>query len=105
MDVLYDDGKVVVDQDGVTLRRYYAPTGSAKTIPFEAIRQVEVKAMGWLSGKARLWGSGSLKTWLPLDASRFGKDRVVVLDLGKRVNPAFTPDDPDHVAQIIRAQL
>jgi hypothetical protein len=100
---LYDDGRVLLDADGVTLRRYYFPFGSSKHIPYGRIRQVEARPMGWWTGKGRGWGSASPRYWLPLDTSRPHKDTLIVLDTGDYVHPAFTPDDPGKVLELIRS--
>ena len=102
---LYEDQTVVLDDSGVTLPRYYFPVGTAKHVPYAQIRGVTVRPMGWLSGRARLWGTGSLRSWLPLDLRRPAKEFMVVLDLGARVSPAFSPDDPDTVAHVIRDHI
>ena len=57
--------------------------------------------MGWLTGKGRGWGTSHPGYWLPLDTSRLRKDRLVVLDLGGYVKPAFSPDEPDRVLRIL----
>lgn len=101
-DVIYDDGRVALDHQGVTLRRYYFPIGTSKHIPYRRIRRVEARPMGWLTGKGRGWGSAHPGYWLPLDIRRPRKDKLVVLDVGGRVKPAFTPDDPDRVLAILR---
>jgi hypothetical protein len=101
----YDDGLVRLDDQGITLRHYYFPTARSKHIPYGQIRDVEVRAMGWLTGKGRIWGSASLRYWLPLDRRRMRKDRLVALDVGRRVQPAFTPDEPDVVLSVVRRHL
>jgi hypothetical protein len=101
---LYDDGRVVLDAEGVTLRRYYFPTGKSKRIPYGRLRGVEARPMGWLTGKGRGWGSAHPRYWLPLDTSRPRKDTLVVLDVGKYVRPAFSPDDPDRVLELLRTR-
>jgi hypothetical protein len=99
--VLYDDGRVLLDDAGLTLRRYYFPTGTSKRIPYARIRGVEARPMGWLTGKGRGWGSAHPGYWLPLDTGRPHRHTLVVLDLGRTVKPAFTPDDPDRVLDIL----
>lgn len=61
--------------------------------------------MGWLTGKVRLWESSVPRTWLPLDLGRPRKQTILVLDLGRRVRPALTPDEPDRVAALIRERI
>jgi hypothetical protein len=103
--VLYDDGRTVLDGGGVTLRRYYFPTGGSKRIPYRRIRAVRRQRMGWLTGRGRGWGTAHPGYWLPLDWSRLRKDEIVVLDLGGRVKPAFSPDDPDRVVSILQERV
>jgi hypothetical protein len=98
---VYDDGRVRVDGDGVTLRRYYFPIGTAKHIRHQDIRSVELQPMGWLTGRGRLWGTSSPRFWLPLDAGRGHRPTLVILDVGRRVRPAFSPDEPEHVRDLI----
>lgn len=104
-DVLYDDGKVRLDSHGLTLRRYYFPTGQSKRLAYDRIRAVGTRPMGWLSGKGRGWGTAHPGYWLPLDMGRFRKHVLVVVDVGRRVTPAFTPDDPGTVVELIRNRL
>jgi hypothetical protein len=102
--VRYDDGRVRFDQEAVTLRRYYFPLATAKRIPYGRIRRYWAQPMGLLTGGGRIWGTGSLRYWLPLDVGRLGRDTLVVLDLGGHVRPAFSPDDPQRVIAL-RAEL
>lgn len=102
-DVLYDDGRVMLDGRGVTLRRYYFPLGTSKHIPYDRIREVRNQQMSWWTGKGRLWGTTHPGYWLPLDGSRPGKKTLLVLDIGSRIRPAFSPDDPDRVLEILAA--
>lgn len=103
--VRYDDGSVLLDQDGVTLRRYYFPLGAAKRIPYGRIRRVWAQPMGWLTGQGRGWGSAHPGYWLPLDLHRPRKRTLVVLDLGGVVRPAFSPDDPQRVVDLLRSRI
>jgi len=100
--VLYDDGKVVLDEEGVTLRRYYFPPGTSKRIRYAQIQQVRAQPMGWLTGKGRGWGSAHPGYWLPLDVSRPRKSTLIVLEVGGHVKPSFSPDDPEEVLQALR---
>ncbi len=87
---------------GVTLRHCYFPSGQSKHIPYRQIHAVEVRPMGWLTGRGRGRGSAHPRNWLPLDRSRLPKDELVVLDLGNGVCPAFSPDEPGRVIAILR---
>lgn len=101
-DVSYDDGRCVLDGEGVTLRRYYFPLGASKRIPYRHIRWFRAQPMGWWTGKGRLWGSAGPGHWLPLDATRPRKSTLIVLDVGARVQPSFSPDDPERVVRLLR---
>jgi len=101
----YDDGQVALDDNGLTLRRYYFPTGQSKHIPYRRIQSAQVRPMGWLTGKGRGWGSAHPRYWLPLDLSRPRKDRLVVLDLGGFVHPAFSPEEPDRVIALLNQHV
>jgi hypothetical protein len=104
-DVLYDDGRVMLDGEGVTLRGYYFPHGASRHIPYRRIQGVQVQPMGWLSGKGRMWGTADPRYWLPLDVTRPHKDKLLVLDLGCFVKPGFTPDEPDRVLKIVQQHI
>lgn len=99
---LYDDGLVILDADAITLRRYYFPFATSKRIAYRDIRDVTARPMGWLTGKGRGWGTVNPRYWLPLDTSRPRKDTLLVLDLGKPVKPAFSPDEPERVLELLR---
>jgi hypothetical protein len=101
----YDDGSVLLDEDGVTLRRYYFPVGASKRIPYRRIRRVWGQPMGWSTGKGRGWGSAHPGYWLPLDLRRPRKRTLVVLDVGGVVKPAFSPDDPQRVLELLRERI
>lgn len=102
-EVLYDDGRVRLDQGGVTIRRYYFPTAASKRIPYGRIRAVQTWRLGPLTGRGRLWGSSDFRHWYPLDLQRASRDQALALDLGAWVTPVITPDDPDQVLAILRA--
>ncbi len=100
--VLYDDGLVQLDLDGLTIRRYYFPLGTSKRISYARIKGVQEKHMGALTGKGRLWGSGDLRHWFPLDPRRPQKEKALVLDVGKWLRPVITPEDPDRVLALLQ---
>ena len=104
-DVLYDDGGIALDEHGLTIRRYYFPWGGPKRIPYANIRRVVARPMGWLTGKGRGWGTAHPGYWFPLDLRRAGKNTLLVVDLGRRVKPCITPDDPDRVMQLLHGRV
>ena len=104
-DVLYDDGGLLLDKDGLTIRRYYFPWARPKRIPYPAIRRVVARPMGWLTGKGRGWGTANLGYWLPLDLRRWRKSILLVFDVGARVKPCASPDDPQRVIELLRERV
>ena len=102
---LYEDDGVVLDETGLTLRRYYFPLATSKRIPYADIRGIDVRDMSRLTGQWRLWGTSNPRYWLPLDLHRPGKRTLVVLDLGRSVQPAFSPDDPDRFLALLRERI
>ncbi|GGC54607.1 hypothetical protein GCM10011410_03720 [Hoyosella rhizosphaerae] len=103
--LLYDDGLVQLSDTGVTLRRYYFPTGAAKYIPYTRIVRVGSRRMGWLTGKARGWGSGGTNVWMPFDPDRRRKSTLVILDVDDLIKPAFSPADPQRVLALLREKI
>ena len=102
----YDDGSVRIDEDGITLRRYWFPTMRAKHLAYDEVTGYDVEPLRWSRGRGRLWGSPvPLDRWLPLDARRPGRTSLVVLHVGRRVHPAFTPADPDRAVAALASHL
>lgn len=104
-DVLYRDGCLALDEEGITIRRYYFPLGSDKRIAYNDIRGVRIVTMNWLTGKGRLWGTADPRCWLPLDLRRYRKDKLLVIDVGRRVKPCVSPDDPDRAAEHLQTRV
>jgi len=100
---LYRDRWITCTEQQLVIRGYYFPVGFPKRIPYRDIRSASLVPMGLLTGKGRLWGTASLRYWAHLDLSRPRKQQALVLDLGRRVRPFITPDDPERVLQIIEA--
>jgi hypothetical protein len=72
-----------------------------RRIPYSSIRSVTKTPLShWR--KWRLWGSGDFKHWFNLDPRRPRKEIALVVDVGKRVEPVVTPDDPQQVVDVLR---
>ncbi|MEV8031526.1 hypothetical protein [Streptomyces sp. NPDC086182] len=101
----YDDGGIRCDEQGLTIRRYY-PWGT-KWIPYTSIRGVTTLPLTGANSvrKWRIWGSGDLVHWWNLDARWPRKDMALVIDVGHRVRPTITPDDPDAVRRILAERV
>jgi hypothetical protein len=97
--MLYDDGGVACDDDGLIIRHYYL--WGSKRIPYASMRSVKKRPLTVMRGKWRIWGSGDLVHWFNLDRQRPRKDVALEIDAGGRVRPTITPDDPDAVDRIL----
>jgi hypothetical protein len=95
----YDDGQIACDDRGLIVRRYY-PWGT-KRIPYGSIRSVQRLPLKRFRGRWRLWGSGDFKHWWNLDPGRPHKAVALEIDVGGRILPTITPEDPDAVDQIL----
>jgi hypothetical protein len=102
---LYDDGRIACDEQGLVIRRYY-PWG-AKRVPYAAIRGVQRLPLTGANRvrRWRIWGSGDFVHWWNLDPRRSQKAVALVLDVGGRVRPTITPDNPEAVERIIKERL
>ncbi|MEU6284277.1 hypothetical protein [Streptomyces sp. NPDC047028] len=99
----YDDGEIRCDDQCLTIRHYY-PWG-AKRVAYTSIKGIKTldltgmnKVRAW-----RIWGTGDFLHWWNFDARRPRKNCALVIDVGRRVRPTITPDDPDAVLRILTA--
>jgi hypothetical protein len=97
----YEDRWITCAPDAITIRGYYFPWGD-KRIPYASIRSMRRVSLGALRGKGRIWGTANPRLWASLDPQRPGKETGLILDLGRRVQPFVTPDDPDAFEAAIR---
>lgn len=97
--VLYEDRWITCEPDRMIIRWYYL--WGAKVIFYREIQDVDVRPLTAWTGNWRIWGTSDPRYWFHLDFGRPHKQTALVLDLGKRVKPVITPDDPELVAGII----
>ena len=100
----YHDSLITSNADGIAIRGYYIPWGT-KHIPYDSIRSMQRVNMGWLTGRARLWGTSNLGRWAHFDHRRASKTVGFDLDIGGPVRPLLTPDDPDAFERAVRMHL
>jgi hypothetical protein len=98
---LYEDRWITVTPAALTIRGYYFPLGSARSIPIGRIHWVQKVAIGKFTGQWRIWGTANPKYWLSLDPRRPRKKVALVLDLGGQLRPVITPDDPDVMLKVL----
>jgi hypothetical protein len=100
----YKDRWIECTDSAVLVRGYFFPWGT-KRIPYSQIRSLDRFAMTALRGKGRIWGSGDLRHWANLDPRRPTKSVGFFLDVGRRVIPFLTPDDPETFERVLRAHI
>jgi hypothetical protein len=101
---LYRDRWVSCTDTALVIRGYYFPFGRPRRIAYDTIRDVTTVEMGVLTGKGRIWGTASTHYWAHFDPRRPRKTFALVLDVGNRVKPFITPDDPTRVRDIVNAR-
>lgn len=104
-DALYEDTGLRLDEDGITIRRYYFPWAGAKRIAYTKIRGVKAKPMSWARGKGRIWGAFDPRYWYPLDPRRARKQTLLILHVGRLVRPCITPEVPGQVIEVLRDRV
>ncbi len=100
----YKDRWIECTDSELVVRGYYFPWGT-KRIDYTAIESLDRFTMTALRGKGRIWGSGDLRHWANLDPGRPRKSIGFFVNLGRRVIPFLTPDDPDAFERVVRAHM
>ncbi len=100
----YRDRRIECTATDVRLRGYYFPWGT-RSIPYATIRSWDRFTLTALHGKGRVWGSGDFRHWANFDPRRPEKEVGFFLDVGRRVIPLVTPDDPDAFENVIRERV
>jgi hypothetical protein len=98
----YEDTWISVAREGLTIRWYYFPFGR-KRISYGDIHSITRVSMGALTGRGRIWGTGSLRYWASLDPQRPKKKVAYVIDTGHAVKPYITPADPERFESSLAA--
>lgn len=91
---VYKDKLVQLFSNRIVLKNYYFPFGAGRTVPLLEIGNVEILTPTILTGKYRIWGSGNLTTWFPLDSGRNRREKIFLLTLStQKVKIGFTVED------------
>jgi hypothetical protein len=95
------DQRITCTEVGIRIGAYY-PWG-AKTISYDQIKSVQRVDLTPIRGKLRIWGTGNFRYWANYDPQRPKKSVGIILDVGQRIRPFITPDDPEFVLAAIEA--
>lgn len=101
--ILYRDGMVTLDHDGVVVSGYYLPFGRHR-IPYGRIRAVTEHPLT-RGREFRLHGFVWPRYWYHRDARRAEKGVGLELRTDTILWPVLTPKDVDAVKELIRGQL
>ena len=94
----------MLDEDGITIRRYYFPLSAPKRIAYNKIRGIKAKPMSW-ARKRRFFGAADPRYRFPRDVHRASKQILLILELGRWVRPCITPEDPARVIALLRDRV
>lgn len=107
MITLYKDNLIEITDQEIVFFRYYFPFCNKRRVPLRHIKSVEVRKPSLLGGSLRLWGTGDLRTYFPLDWNRSGRDRIFITLLNKSSSwwnsrrIGFTVDDSQKVIDVL----
>ena len=104
-EALYEDAGLVLDEDGITIRRYYFLLSVPKRVAYNKIRGIRAKPMSWVKDKGRLLGALNPRYRLPRDVHRATKQTLLILELGRWVKPCITPEDPAKVIALLKTRV
>lgn len=102
MNMPYKDNLIEITDQEIVFHRYYFPFGMAKRVPSKQIAGVEVRRPSIRNGSWRIWGSGDVVTWFPLDSGRPKRDAIFVASLhGTSIRIGFTAEDSKAVVGVL----
>jgi hypothetical protein len=99
--MVYDDGLIACAEDSLTIRKYglLLRPKSIQYAQVRSVQQIELSALR----RWRLWGTTDPRRRFNLDLGRRHKRVAFIIDIGKRVTPVITPDDPQRVVAVLRS--
>jgi hypothetical protein len=113
MKIIYEDERVICDDEGITIKGYYQPLDDDKKILYSEINSIRIKRLNPFAGLSQLWGNGDSTLqgsndtnhyWFAFDFKRLFKSQAIVIDDGNLMKTATTPEDVDRVFQILKAK-
>jgi hypothetical protein len=102
--ILYKDKSISITDRDITIDSYYFPMGQAKVIPWQKVKSVSVEPVTLLNGKYRMWGMGLKPYWFNSDW-RTDKKFMFVIDTGKLIKSAITPEDFDSARTAVEKKI
>ncbi len=107
MTKIYEDTQIIIYVDKIEIKKYYFPVGKSKYINFSEIKYIKLVELNVFNGNGRLWGMSLAPYWYNLDKKRLLGERTksIIINLGKLINPAITPDNYEQVFDILKKKI
>ncbi len=100
--MLYQDNLIEITDDSIILKHYYFPFISKKIL-FADIKSIEAREPTLMNGAWRLWGTGTLTAWFPIDFLRPTRDKIFFITYKTQsIKSGFTVEDSNRVKKILR---
>lgn len=105
-EILYQDSLVIIDDNSITLKKYYYPSLSSKKILFSDIIKIKAFEPTILNGKWRISGTGDFRTWFPWDSARPKRDKIFKIFYKNKiwVRSGFTVENSKKVEEILHTK-
>lgn len=103
MSTLYKDRPVEITDQEVIFRHYHLPFGNDRHVSVNQIERFQARPSSFWGGSWRIWGSGELQTWFPLDGTRRSRDRIFMnLLRGRSRRIGFTVERSSEAAKVLK---
>jgi hypothetical protein len=111
MNIIYEDERVLCDDEGITIKGYYQPLDDDKKILYREINSLKLKRINPFAGLSQIWGNGDSSLqgsndtnhyWFAFDFKRLFRSKAIVIDDGNLMKTATTPEDIELVFQILK---
>lgn len=100
--VLYEDKNVTITEAYITIKRYYQPLMTSKTVLYSEVQSVSIEDGTKVKNS---WGISTnyLNNWFQYDPNRKNKNKFIsILLKNSRIRPAFSPEDVDKAFDALR---
>lgn len=111
MTIIYEDERVICDEEGITIKGFYQPIGDDKKILYADINSLKIKKINPFAGLSQIWGNGDSSLqgskdtnhyWFAFDFKRLFKNKAIIIDDGSLIKSATTPENVERVFQILQ---
>jgi hypothetical protein len=102
--VLYSDKLVTITGNAITFNNY-SLLMKPRRVNFADIDHIDVLEPSLTTGKYRMWGSGNLTMWFPMDAGRSSRNKIFHAYLKVRgMNVGFTVENSAVVTALLESK-